>query len=518
METNQYLENNYIKNEEDLFYKQRLIKENILDKNYDKNKFFAFCMEHNPDKGDDLTNWTVEDITSTINEFIQNENYYQNNIDQKRNEINNTESMVNSIQLNMDQMKPEQINGNPSIIEIQCNIAEKNILNDKQIQVELKNPKSIEVGMLSSNYVVYELSTTIPPNTKWIVERRYNDFLWLRQTLVKVFPFYLIPPLPGKKMGGRRFESDFVIKRMKYLNIFLNNVINNEEFKATDIVFSFLNISDRSHFEEKKKEFNSLQPPLFIENTRTLNGKISISLDEDNNNKYFTNIKHYFELQYKIYERLNDDFNGFYKALNDAANNLEDVQKDFELLHLLNKRVQMKEELLYTFEEYGIFFKNWKRILFNQNIVIKNYIKDFFKYVQMEGIAFEEFIKNRENIKAEFDSVNTKLLAKKEKLWKQMDLTKWELSEDMGQIDKVLLLRDKLYAFSKMCSKETNDLNIIGKKLGYANKSSLDQLRNLIGKYQKTFIDNLKVFANEFYQTLNDGLNVWSKLASSVDA
>ena len=51
----------------------------------------------------------------------------------------------------------------------------------------------------------------------------------------------------------------------------------------------------------------------------------------------------------------------FYNQIKEAVISLEDAQKDFELLHLLNNRVQMKEEIVKTYEKLGIFFKNWKR-------------------------------------------------------------------------------------------------------------------------------------------------------------
>ena len=36
-----------------------------------------------------------------------------------------------------------------------------------------------------------------------------------------------------------------------------------------------------------------------------------------------------------------------------------------------------------------------------------------------------------------------------DKLWAQMDISKWEILEDFGRIDRVLLVRDKIYGCSK---------------------------------------------------------------------
>lgn len=47
---------------EDIKFKQNLIKESIIDKNYDKNSFFNFCMTRKPNT-DDLSNWTLEEYS-----------------------------------------------------------------------------------------------------------------------------------------------------------------------------------------------------------------------------------------------------------------------------------------------------------------------------------------------------------------------------------------------------------------------------------------------------------------------
>ena len=50
---------------EDIKFKQNLIKESIIDKNYDKNSFFNFCMTRKPNT-DDLSNWTLEELQQVI--------------------------------------------------------------------------------------------------------------------------------------------------------------------------------------------------------------------------------------------------------------------------------------------------------------------------------------------------------------------------------------------------------------------------------------------------------------------
>ena len=274
--------------EQDIEMKQNLIKSTIIDKNYDKNAFFNFCMNKKKEGGDDLANWTIEELNSTINEFCEEQNKILLNNQMIEEQYKRQRELAQNIHLNMgdfnqnysyyqnQNLNQNQKPQNLSSIEFNCNVLPKTILNNKQIKVTIQNPKPVEMGFFSSNYIVYEIETNIlNDKVKWLVNRRYSDFINLRTALQNQFPNNLIPPLPGKKIGGRRFELDFVSKRMHFLNEFLNNLVAVEEFKASDFLIAFLSIADRSQFEYKMKEINNLPlPPMYIEDIKTLSGKI----------------------------------------------------------------------------------------------------------------------------------------------------------------------------------------------------------------------------------------------------
>ena len=517
--------------EQDIEMKQNLIKSTIIDKNYDKNAFFNFCMNKKKEGGDDLANWTIEELNSTINEFCEEQNKILLNNQMIEEQYKRQRELAQNIHLNMgdfnqnysyyqnQNLNQNQKPQNLSSIEFNCNVLPKTILNNKQIKVTIQNPKPVEMGFFSSNYIVYEIETNIlNDKVKWLVNRRYSDFINLRTALQNQFPNNLIPPLPGKKIGGRRFELDFVSKRMHFLNEFLNNLVAVEEFKASDFLIAFLSIADRSQFEYKMKEINNLPlPPMYIEDIKTLSGKIKIFNDNNLNDQYFSNVQNYFKLQNQLLEKLNEDLKFFYKTMNAAVTNLENVQKDFEFLHLLNSQVHMKEDIVKSYEELCIFFKNWKNIIFNQNDIIRRRVKDFYKYVRMEGEAYLELFIKRDEIQNKFNAENKRLQAKKDKLWAQMDISKWEILEDFGRIDRVLLVRDKVYGCSKMCTTETNNLNNLHKKLGYVNKCCIDELKRLVNKYKNSFVDNIKAFSGDLYPIINDALNVWSQMASAIE-
>ena len=212
---------------------------------------------------------------------------------------------------------------------------------------------------------------------------------------------------------------------------------------------------------------------------------------------------------------MNYNLKNFLSNISSACNNLEDIQKDFEMLTELNKIVAMKEEITKTYEELTIFFKNWKRILYNQNDLINNNIRYFFKYISMEANAFNELIEDRLQKKEEYSKEKNKLNKKKEDLWIIGDINKWNIT-NYDNIDRYLLVKDKEYAFSKMCTSETMNLNNLHNKLNFANYTNTEQLKIIIKVDRERFINNIKIFTHDFYVTLNDSLNTWSELGSFV--
>ena len=422
----------------------------------------------------------------------------------------NPEKMQQRINTDIQDFNMVQSNQSPprTKFEIECKKVEKTVLNDKEVKVVIQNPKTTEKTLLTTQFTIYEVCTE---SMHWMVHRRYSDFDWLRTILCKFFPRILIPPIPGKKVGNRRFEQDFIEKRMKFLQIFMDEIMKNETLKSSEALYAFLSFSDRVQFERKIKELNSIVPSQYCEDIKSLTGKLTILYDDFNEN-YYTNLNNYFKLQYQVLTRLNYNMKNFYRNITMACMSLEEVHKDFETLNILNTKVMMKEKVTKTYEELSIFFKNWKRILFNENEIIKENIKDFFKLQKMENLAFIELIDSREVIRQKYAAEKLKLDAKKEKLYKTTDFSKWEIEENFVQIDRALLFRDKAYAFDKMCTRETQALENIHKQLGYANFMNSDQLKQLIEHNSKKFVEVTKEFAEKFYPSLNDGITLWSTL------
>ena len=404
-----------------------------------------------------------------------------------------------------------------SLKEIDCFKLEKSKLNDMTILVKVSNPRQINNSIFSQNYVLYDIST---PQFNWLVNRRYSDFIWLRDCLHSLFPCDILPLLPKKKLGNRRFEQDFLNKRTEGLQKFLNEIVNNEKYKATEVLTIFLSYVDRTMFEQKMK---TITPKLLtrenVQNIQNFEGKNKvINIDFGNEGEvysYFSSISMFLAGQSELLENLHKNLSSYKKCMTEASRLLEEVEKSFSKLTMMLTKVNISEKMNNTYENYEIFFKNWKRVQVNQCCIIKDMIKNFFKDVKNKSDVLIDNLEQTQNIQEEYLSQKNKLLAKKELLWKQMDISKWELNQG-EPIDSNKLFHDKLYAQEKMCFKETIELNNKGELLGYYFYQNYLNFKDFIDELNKSYASNITDFSNQLYPSLTDGINVWSDLETHI--
>ena len=535
--------------QDQLSLKQELLKNEIIAKNYDGQKFLEYCINLK-ENGDDMNNWTYEELKLVVENFKAdydhkkekskeqtNKEITHENSDKKNNDDDIETEKLDDIDINKtdnennkkDSETKEENNNIPSketsndktlkdkleskIKEFPCKLLEKSILNDKEIKVTVKNPKTNEKTLLSLAYVTYEVYTE---PYLWLVRRRYNDFSLLRNILCKFYPRNLIPPLPEKKIGGKRFQPEFIEKRMKILQMFLDEVTCNETLKSSDALITFLNVIDHTFFEKKMKELYNKPFNQNFEDIKTINGKVNTLSQDIDSDIFFSKINSFYTNQKQVFKRLTNSLKNFYHNAQTVCQNLEEISKSFGELEKLNKEMNIEEEVTKTYEMLKLFFQERKKILEKENEIIHDKIKGFFKLQKLKINSFIEIIDSRENLRQKYNTEYTKLNSKKEKLYTSVkDINKWEIS-NAENIDKPLLLRDKKYAFDHMCSKESQNIESMKKLLEFCNYNNYMAFKKINKENVKNFVDNMKDFTDKIFPYINDGFNIGKKLRSYI--
>ena len=521
--------------EDQLLQKQELLKSEIVAKNYDGNKFLQYCLDRR-ENGDDMNNWTYDELKQCVEDFIESQKPKPkeeepkekgekekelNEKESNNNEKEKNEQKDNIIGLNKDkneinennnekkdvsEIKKEENIFDSMIKELSCKVLEKSHLNNKDIKVTIRNPKIFGKGF--STHVTYEVFTE--PSC-WNVRRRYNDFILLKQLLNKYYPRTLIPPLPEKRSGKKRFNGNFIERRMKFLQLFINDIIKDETFKANEALTIFLNYNDHTQFEKKMKELNNYNSPQNFDDIKTLSGKIYILEDNYSTDKYFSTISNFCKTQKQIFTKLSSSLKMYCRYISSACQSLEEISKNFEELHNLNLDIEIKEDIVKTYNILSYFFKEKREIMFKENELIHEQIKGFFKLQRLKNNSFIDLIDNRETLKQKYFADNNKLYAKKEKLYSVKDINKWEMT-NVEEIDKPLLFRDKNYAFQHMCVKDSQNVNNLHKHLTNANYMNFIQFKNMININEKSFVENTKEFSKQESSIFKDWMKLWEKL------
>jgi sorting nexin-1/2 len=94
-----------------------------------------------------------------------------------------------------------------------------------------------------NSYVSYKVNTETDrkefDQSRFTVIKRYSDFDWLRQHLVRTYPGVIVPPLPEKSVM-KKTESAFVEMRRRSLQTFLNRIANHEIVSRDETFRRFL--------------------------------------------------------------------------------------------------------------------------------------------------------------------------------------------------------------------------------------------------------------------------------------
>ena len=147
--------------------------------------------------------------------------------------------------------------------------------------------------------------------------------------------------------------------------------------------------------------------------------------------------------------------------------------------------------------------EDWSESHKQQLNIINTKIREYFRYIKNEYHSISDLASKVDANKSLYNKSFERLYTNKESLFKQQDLTLWGLSQqDMD--NKLMLLKNKEYAFSKMLPKETKKVSKFKNFYGCYLNSIIDEyerIRELNGTRHK---DNVNLFLNQLSSCITD--------------
>ena len=534
--------------------KQNYLRENILDKGYDAEDFASFLKSKKGELGVKLGLWTLSELKLAVQEYIlknplnnkmQGNNNFQNifqnplfqnmnipnmppgmnfpnmnmlfNNGLMNNNINIDPNLINNLQnMNLNninnennffnaQGEPIDIYGITQNETLVCLISDKNALsNYDNVKIEIALGEKKTGSLFSKSYQTYEISV---PLLNLKVIRRYSDFEWLRQTLVSMFTSSVIPPIPKKnKIGGDRFKEQFLEKRTRTLEKFLNLLLQDPNIKSSKILYDFISIEQDNQFNDAKKSYNNYKPPQQLKDYQTVTGKIDIKVDEGNE-IYYQNIKNQTELNQELLSKLNKQLKLLNNEMNMVVTRLAEVAKCCEELFNHSVKFEQSDDIKISYYQLNEMFKQWSEALKKQNQIMFMNIREHFKFSKNIFKSMKELINSEDNYKQIYNKEKKNLISKKEDLFKKGDTSKWELGDNK---DKINVL-EKTIALPNMLPTETNNVNNIRQMYGYylnGVNNEFERIEKIMSNsHKENLIENAKkeiTIISELFKSISD--------------
>ena len=483
--------------------KQNYLRENILEKGYDPNTFVEFLKTKKGEAGSDITNWSMEDLTEVVQEFISKNSLPEKEKEKEKEKepepepepdpflIPRRQTMNLKRPYNDDiiSVKSAKISRTQSYIPnltdedyglitpeyLKCQKSETTELSKyDNIEINVKDPKRIYGGFFSKDFIVY-LITTNP--LKKSVRRKHDDFIWLRERLSIIYNLNILPRLPKK---GKVNEDKHINKRLRNLEKFLNYLIKDPLIKSSNILCDFLTLEKDKDFEKRKKIYNKMKTPIEFKDIKTIDGKIKISVNP-NKEIFLDNIKANSAFNETCLKKFNQNFKELKEEMNTVIGRVSSFGPLFDKLIKISTIYLDNNTIIESYKQMKNIFNSCAEMFKRQSGFFYNDVKEYLKLINGNYHHIRDLAQIVETHKINYNKSVKNLISKKEELFKKGDTDNWQLDvKDRNNLQEFYF--DRIASYQKICAKDTKSLIKVKEKYGYhLNKiiSEFQRMRNI---------------------------------------
>ena len=507
--------------------KQKLMREEIINKGYDSIKFIEYLIQCKGPGGENINNWSITDLKNAIKDFIylcensKNEINKEVKSEPQKPELNKIESDKN-IDMSAPSAPKEKNLGESflmSVIDIKNNIFSDSSKQNEKIDYGLKTPDSlncrpldntdlgkqeeiyikigfpekVDGGFFSRDTVSFTVAA-IPLG--FVVKRNYLDFEWLRDILIKLYNINFIPSLPSLFLYNKENEDSFYKECIRNLEKFMNYLLNDPIIKNSQILFDFLCQENEKEFLKMKKDFENTTPNNDIQNYQSISGKIDINITE-NAEKKFDVIKNFAYENEKLYRQLYNNLNEIEENFNKIIKQINETVVIFDkLFNLSNKYLPQENTQKIVYTQMKIMFLSLSKTFKMEKDFIKIDIKENFNFFYKNYSNFNQLIKKVEEAKRVYKKEEKDLVSLKNDLYNKKGGS--EINENVD--------------LSKLLPKNTEATLDMKKNYGFYLNKTLSEFERM------KFLD-VDLFKNQItkgFKSQNNLINIFSKDIKSI--
>ncbi|CAK72154.1 unnamed protein product (macronuclear) [Paramecium tetraurelia] len=473
-----------------------------VEKGLDADLCAQFLVSLKPEGGDDIDNWSLSELKSAIEQFKESQKQAEEQ------QPNNSEDQSN-LQQAQPQEQPQQnqqINQQSNTpVLVNCYQILPNELSGDNVSAKIVTYKKESAGFFSSSYIVFQIETQ--PHG-WVVFRRYSDFEWLRDSLQKFYPAFVVPPIHKKR--SRSFEDTYLNKRVIFMQRFLNSIFKSYELKSNIIVKNFLSLTQNNEFKKFQESITKSAPPQTVQRMFSKEGQVNCVAPGELH-QYAQQTQDYF---YEI--------DGVYKKLRVLSKSLKEIQQQNslkiycvgEIFASLFQHLNKLNQVLPTGQAQGL-------------AATSRYYKQHYDYLGQYywkinrinrghyNSSIKQIYETRAVISQDLEKFKSKLHYKKERLFQLGDISKWDLSKDI-KLSPQELQQNKKLAFQYMCDQETKQEMGMEMLVGYYTNQIFSQTQQFFKQQQQELVGHFIKFCQVQAFNITDHHQLWADAITNL--
>ena len=407
--------------EEERAEKQAFLISEIIEKNYDPEQFMAYCETL---KGADIDLWSMSELRTCVKNFQVSLNPPQPSPPPAAASLivasaptptgedfttpGNPQPESPSKPTEVEEKKQEQPEPVPVVIKedkfsLSCRKFDPNSLISSPVSFEVKDAYLVKGGFFSSDYYLFPIKT-LPQ--EWEVNRRFSDFIWLREILSTTLTGVYIPPIPTRKSRQGTLETQ-LYKKKKIIIKFTSGLARNKLLLTSEAIEKFFNIKDAKEFEDfKKRVKKSVKKPESAEQFYTIDGIAACDVTFPGQRP--EKLLDYTSTTEAIEKRLK-------RFASNVMNDIKAVQTEFNAVSELIKQLADLQSSLPNREGLNKLYSGLSECMKDlagyeglREQSFEEFFNIYFKYSYLEKEVMKDMIKERESALNEYTSAETK--------------------------------------------------------------------------------------------------------------
>ena len=376
--------------------KQLYLRENILNKGYDANEFMDYFKDSTGTADLNLNEYTMDEIKEVVNGFYAKKNEsnsqqnYKDSYPHIPNELRSESEQDNNNNINNDNtnsLSSGHLNEYGVEEMVKCVQIEKTEFSKiPELEIKIKFPEKVEPGIFSKPYMSYSVVANPIGLT---ARKRYSDFEWLHNILTGHFINCIVPPL-CKKNYMEQFNEDFISKRARALERFMNGIATHPILRNSFIFYDFIAIKDPDEFKQKKIMYEQPFNPKRINDFNTSNGQIKVNLTNENE-IYFQNILDNIDMNENLMKEIIHGYKNLFEIIRKLNEKIIEIGYLWKKFEAKSKKFYENSSLFTSYKIMKDYMKDWAEMNKRQIFEMSENIIENFRYMKNEYINFRPF-------------------------------------------------------------------------------------------------------------------------------